>query len=97
MIFAELVYEADYSEVHSELVGFVNAHFSQVKSGIQGDSWIWISDGDENVAVDTFSSMKHQIKSKRPGAHVQRVIDALRLKYRLKVYEKPQLEGTEDD
>ena len=97
MIFADFEYSDKYSDVHSELVGFVNAHFSQVKSGLQGDSWIWILDGDEKVAIGTFSSMKHQVKSKKPGVHVQQVIDALRLRYKLKVYEEPELEGIEDD
>ena len=96
MIFADLEYEAEYGEVHSELVSFVNSHFSQVQSGLQGDSWIWIFDGDEKVAIDTFSSMKHQIKSRKAGAHVQRVIDTLRAKYKLKMYEEPELEGLED-
>lgn len=35
-------------------------HFSSVESGLQGDSWIWILDGDEKVSIDSFTSMKHQ-------------------------------------
>lgn len=71
-------------------------NFSRVDSGHQGDSWIWILDGGEKVAVDTFTSMQHQVKSAAPGPHVQKVIDALRLKYPMHVYDPPELEGHED-
>ena len=53
-------------------------------------------DGEVKVAIDTFSSMKHQVKSEKPGRHVQKVIEALQLKYKVKVYERPELEGHED-
>lgn len=96
MIFADLLYSHKYSDIHSELVCFVNSRFSEVKSGLQGDSWIWIFDGGEKVAIDTFSSMTHQVKSSKPGAHVQQVLDTLQIKYKLKVYEEPEFEGFED-
>ena len=97
MIFADFQYAENYSDIHSELVSFVSARFSEVKSGLQGDSWIWVFDGGEKVAIDTFSSMTHQVKSKKAGAHVQQVLDALQTKYQLKVYQEPELEGFEDD
>jgi hypothetical protein len=96
MIFAEMEYQKDYCDFHAELLAFIDAHFSQVQSGLQGDSWIWILDGDEKVAIDTFSSMKHQIKSPKAGQHVQKVIETLLLKYKVTVYEEPELEGHED-
>ncbi len=71
MIFAELEYQKHYSDVHAELLAVVDKHFSRVQSGLQGDSWIWIFDGEEKVAIDTFTSMKHQIKSAKAGAHVR--------------------------
>jgi hypothetical protein len=66
-----------------------------VESGIQGDSWIWILDGGEKVQIDTFTSMKHQVKSAKPGPHLQNVIEALRGTYQMKVYESPMPEGHE--
>lgn len=96
MIFAEMEYQSKYREFHAELLAFISTHFSQVKSGLQGDSWVWIFDGEEKVAIDTFTSMKHQIKSPKAGQHVQSVIEALLLKYKLKVYEEPEPEGHED-
>ena len=96
MIFAEMEYRKEYRDFHAELLAFVGEHFSQVKSGLQGDSWIWIFDDEEKVQIDTFSSMKHQIKSPKAGRHVQKVIDTLHLKYKLNVYEEPELEGHED-
>ena len=74
----------------------LSAHFSDVQHGLQGDSWIWILDSDVKVAVDTFSSMKHQVKSKKSGAHIQRVIAVLGYKFELRVYQTPELEGWED-
>ncbi|THF67081.1 hypothetical protein E6C76_01450 [Pseudothauera nasutitermitis] len=96
MIFADLQHSERYSDIHAELVGFVSSRFSEVKSGLQGDSWIWIFDGEEKVAIDTFSSMTHQVKSNKPGAHVQQVLDILQSRYKLLVYEEPELEGFED-
>ena len=95
MIFAEMEYQEHYSDFHAELVAFVAAHFSQVQSGLQGDSWIWILDGDEKVSIDTFTSMRHQIKSPKAGAHVKRVIEILLPKFEMKVYEEPELEAHE--
>jgi len=95
MVFAEMDYQKEYRDFHAELIAFVNRHFSQVDSGMQGDSWIWIFDNDEKVRLDTFSSMKHQIKSQKNGWLVRRVIETLLLSYNVNVYEEPELEGNE--
>lgn len=95
MIFAEIEYPQDYWDVHGELVRHVQANFSQVDSGHQSDSWIWVTRGEENVAIDTFTSMKHQVKSAQPGPLVQDVLDALAAKYTLRVYASPELEAHE--
>ncbi len=96
MIFAEMDYQEHYSVLHPELVAFVQKNFSLMQSGLQGDSWIWIMDGEEKVAIDTFTSMKHQIKASTSGSHVNKVIDTLARQYKVKVYEKPEREGHED-
>lgn len=97
MIFAELRYEADYSDIHFELVEYLRLSFPKLESGLQGDSWIWIYDADEKVAIDTFSSMKHQVKSESTeGQLVKRVMDVLSAQYELTEYERPELEPHED-
>lgn len=96
MIFAEMVYSTHYSNFHACLLAFVGRHFPRVESGLQGDSWIWILDGEEKVSIDTFTSMKHQIKSPRPGAHVQKVIDILLHEFQLRLYPEPVPEAHED-
>ena len=96
MIFSELEYRQHYSDIHDELVEYLQAHFPDIQDGHQGDSWIWISDGDEKVEVDTFSSMKHQVKSAADGQLVQKVIAILQRKYTLIIYQPPELEGHED-
>lgn len=97
MVFAELDYAAHYSRVHPELRALLESIFENVQSGLQGDSWFWILDGGERVEVDTFSSMTHQIKSARPGPHVQKVIQALARKYRLRIHATPVRQPHEGD
>lgn len=95
MIFAELKYEDEYRDVHDQLVSLLSKSFETMESGLQGDSWIWIHVGADKVAIDTFTSMKHQVKSAKPGPHVNKVIDVLKCKYKLKIYENPEIEGHE--
>lgn len=82
MIFAEMEYDGSYETRHDEVLTFLSQRFSNVESGFQGDSYIWVLDGAEKVAIDTFTSMKHQIKSPKSGEHVQRVIAALKVSVR---------------
>lgn len=89
LVFAQVEYPGEYRDAHAELVAFVKRHFRDVKSGLQSDSWIWIMDGDDKVAIDTFSSRKHQVKSYSSGVHIQDVIDALRIQYEVQVFDKP--------
>ena len=96
MIFAELAYPEDYWDLHEELKQYLSTRFARLESGIQSDSWFWIHDGEEKVSVDTFSSMKHQVKAAGPCPLVQRVIDVLAERYKLKVYPEPVLEEWED-
>ena len=93
MIFAELEYPEHYSDFHDELVEYLQAIFPDIQHGHQGDSWIWITDGNQKVEVDTFASMKHQIKSAREGNLVRRVMTTLSARYKLRVYQIPEHEG----
>lgn len=94
IIFAELQYDEHYADVHAGLLAHLGQHFSPLKSGLQGDSHISIMHDGQEVMVDTFSSMKHQVKAGKAGPHVQSVIDVLRLKFDLLVYDTPFEEGT---
>lgn len=97
MIFAELKYPDRYEDFHDELLAFLRRMYADVESGLQGDSWIWIVDKGEKVALDTFSSMKHQVKSPKAGPHVDKVIDALKERYEITIYDEPEFEGHEDE
>lgn len=91
MTFAELRYESHYSEMHHELVEALSAEFPDVQSGLQGDSWIWVVEGGEKVAVDTFSSMKHEVKADAADSTLaKKVIQTLSRKYDVLVYETPK-------
>jgi hypothetical protein len=63
MVFADLKYPGRYEDIHDDLLSFLRKRFDHVEGGLQGDSWIWVWLNEEKVAVDTFSSMTHQIKS----------------------------------
>lgn len=92
MILAAIRYEQHYADFHSELVDFISANFSEVQHGLQGDSWIWIFEGDEKVEIDTFSSMKHQVKCDSENSQLlQKVISRLSAQYDLEVYANPAL------
>ncbi len=96
MIFAEIQYDQHYSEVHTKLVDILSLKFPNLESGLQGDSWIWICEGDEKVEIDTFYSMHHQIKSTlQNGKLVQKVIDVLSSEYCIDVFLEPELEPHE--
>lgn len=93
MIFAEMQYDKHYSEIHADLVKFVQMHFSTVQFGLQGDSWIWIFNGSDKVEIDTFSSMRHQVKCASADSQlVTIVIEKLLTKYKLHIYPEPELE-----
>ena len=97
MIFAQFEYAEHYAEVHESLVSCLEDRFARVEEGLQGDSYIWIWLDGEKVAVDTFTAMKHEVKSERPGPHVVRVLDALKEHWTLRVYPEPESEAHESD
>ena len=90
LIFAELEYASHYADAHRAIAALMESYFPNVQSGLQGDSWIWIIDADEKVAIDTFSSMTHQVKSYTAGHLVQKVIDALRTEFDVNVLDHPR-------
>jgi hypothetical protein len=96
VIFADMKYPETYEQFHEELGGFLAAHFPRLQSGLQGESWFWILEDEEKVAIDTFHSMKHQVKAERPGPLVQKVLDVLRARYEVDVYDHPVREPHED-
>jgi len=97
MIIAEMEYEKHYSDFHTELEEFIKSNFEKVESGHQGDSYIWIFDGNDKVTIDTFSSMKHQIKcSSTDSPLLDEVIKKLTANYNLHIYEESKLEPHEE-
>jgi hypothetical protein len=90
LIFAEIKYTGEYPDEHLAIVDLIESNFADTQSGLQGDSWIWIMDGGERVKIDTFSSMRHQVKSRKDGPHVQKVINVLRAKYEVVALDEPE-------
>lgn len=96
MIFAELQYQHHHDVIHEPLASLLGQHFSHVASGLQGDSWIWIVEDDQKVAVDTFTSMKHQVKSHAASPLLTRVLTVLEREYKVQVFEPPEYEAHEE-
>ena len=91
MIFGEIVTEKNYCDFYPELLYFVQHHYENVESGIQGDAYIWIKDKNEKVALDTFTSMRFQIKSsQRGGTLLEGVINLLESSFSLYIYDEPE-------
>ncbi len=88
-------YQEAYRNVHPDLVSLLSTYFAEVQHGLQGDSWMNITVEQASVDVDTFTAMKHQIKSDKAGPHVDKVIQVLKLKYEVDVFEKPEFEPHE--
>lgn len=79
-----------YDDFYDELLAFIKAHFAHVQSGIQGDAWIWITEGDQKVAVDSFSAMRFEIKAVARNELLQRVIDTIAGRYPVRLYDPPR-------
>jgi len=87
--FAIIEHDQSYDVIYNELLQHIKSHFAHVESGIQGDAWIWITEEEKKVAVDTFSSMQFEIKSDGKNALLHSVIDTTQQKYPVHIYDTP--------
>src|SRR5690606_7053384 len=96
MIIGEFESGESYHDLHGNLLEFINIHFRNVESGLQGDAYIWITSEGEKVSLDTFSSMKFQIKAKASSSSlVKLVVNALKKQYTVQLYPEPIWESHE--
>ena len=94
MIYATLNYEGDYSSQHHLLLRHLAANFADVEEGLQSDSWIWVFEGGQKVAVDSFTSMKHEVKAKPADSDLaKKVIEVLEKHYDVTCVEPPEAEA----
>ena len=91
MIYGEIISDQDYYSQYPVLLEFLEKHFENVEAGVQGDAWIWINEGKEKVMLDTFTSMRFQIKSKKVGGSlIEKVISVLKKNFDLYIYNEPE-------
>jgi hypothetical protein len=96
MIFGKLNYTEPYEEKHDKVLSCLKSEFKKIQEGLQGDSWIWVIEKNEKVAVDTFTAMQHEIKcSNKYSTLVKKVIETLKKEFDLEIYENPELEAHE--
>lgn len=94
MVIGEIIHEQHYVDVFQGLLELINTMFENVDSGIQGDAWIWIFEEEEKVSLDTFSSMRFQIRvEKKDGQLLDKILSILESKYKLSLYEEPEFEN----
>ena len=97
MIFAELSYPGHYSDQHDPIVECLLPAFPDLQHGHQGDSWIWIGDGEGKISIDTFYSMTHRVMASGPDNPIlEPVLEQLSSRFELKRFEPPQPEPHED-
>ena len=93
MIFATLNYDGNYDSQHRQLHRTLSMKFEDVQEGLQCDSWIRIRKNDEEVTVDSFTSMKHEVKARDKHSQlVNEVIDTLKASYDVTVHTPPIVE-----
>ena len=96
MIYGEIETDKSYFAFYDELLAYVKKNFKDVESGFQGDAYIWIKNPNGKVSLDTFTSMRFEIKSdKNNGTLVQDVIKTLQKQYPLSLCTKAELEAHE--
>ncbi len=96
MIYGEIKIDESYYDFYYELLTYIRKNFKNIESGLQGDAWIWIKSNNEKVALDTFTSMRFEIKSStKRGVLVQEVIEILKKQYPLFIYDEPEYEAHE--
>ena len=97
MVIAELRYQGHYDGQHDKLVDCLRETFPDLQSGHQGDSWIWIGEGDDKISIDTFYSMTHQVKAKnRQNPLLAVVLHNLQSAFEVDILENPEKEPDED-
>lgn len=97
MVFAEIQYTPPYADMHEPLVGLLGRHFEHIESGLQSDSYIWVRAREQRIEVDTFTSMRHEVKARGPSELLDRVLEVLSLEYRLWIFDPPVREGHEPE
>ena len=96
MIYASLNYKGDYLSQHRLIYRILTSNFTNVVEGLQGDSYIWIEEDGQKVSVDSFTSMKHDVKGKgTDNGLAGRVIEVLKKSYKLTVFVSPEAEAHE--
>ena len=97
MIYGEIISDKNYYDFYPELLELIQRNFENVEAGVQGDAYIWIMNENEKIALDTFTSMRFQIKSNRYGGTLlESVIQLLESKLSVYMYEKPEIEVNDD-
>ncbi|MBT8449622.1 MAG: hypothetical protein KJO69_08025 [Gammaproteobacteria bacterium] len=90
MIFAKIIYSDHSEEIHQPLVDCLQEKYPDLQCGHQGDSWIWITEGDQKVEIDTFYAMYHEVRSATDSPLVWSVLEQLDADFDLVIIDPPE-------
>jgi hypothetical protein len=87
MIIGEILHEEPYDDVFYDLLKPIENNFQNVESGIQGDAYIWIFENGEKVSLDTFTSLRFQLKSQQSrGFLTEQVLSIIKTQFKFYIY-----------
>lgn len=96
MIIGEILHDGHCEDVFHYLLKLIEHNFQNVESGSQGDAYIWIYERDEKVSLDTFTSMRFQLKAQKSGGLLtERVLSIIKTQFEFYLYEVPEIEAHE--
>lgn len=95
MIFAKIIYSEHYEDIHQPLVDCLLEKFPDIQFGQQCDSWIWITEGEQKVEIDTFYAMYHEVRSATDSPLVWAVIEQLESDFDLVIIDPPEEDPTD--
>lgn len=73
-----------------ELLQVLKQKFPDLTYGQQCDDWIWIQDGTQKVAIDTFTSILMQVKADSQSVELlSKVIPVITKHYKLRMIDPP--------
>jgi len=78
-----------------EILQTLSEHFKNIRSGRQGDDWIWIHLGEDRIEIDSFYSMELEVKGKRKHyMAAMQAIQSLDKSWILQIFDPPRIDLT---
>lgn len=78
-----------------EILETLTEHFEHIRSGRQGDDWIWIHLGDDKIEIDSFYSMEQEVKGKYKYLEIaKQLLQHMEKNWTIQVFDPPRVDIT---